>query len=249
MITDFHFYLAAVPAVILLGLAKGGFAGVGTLAVPLLALVVSPVQAAAITLPILMIQDAISVFAYWKKWDTRNLLILLPSSVIGIVLAFLLAKHVSDAAFYIALGIISAVFGARSLFAKDITPKKAGVPAGIFWGAASGFTSMIANAGAPPFQLYMLPQRLPREAFVGTSMAFFAVVNWLKLPGFVALGQFTHQNMLTTAVLIPLAVASTWAGIWLVRRTSNERFYRIIYALMILVGLKLLHSGAELLLT
>lgn len=249
MITDFHFYLAAVPAVILLGLAKGGFAGVGTLAVPLLALVVSPVQAAAITLPILMIQDAISVFAYWKKWDTRNLLILLPSSVIGIVLAFLLAKHVSDAAFYIALGIISAVFGARSLFAQDITPKKAGVPAGIFWGAASGFTSMIANAGAPPFQLYMLPQRLPREAFVGTSMAFFAVVNWLKLPGFVALGQFTHQNMLTTAVLIPLAVASTWAGIWLVRRTSNERFYRIIYALMILVGLKLLHSGAELLLT
>ncbi len=248
MITDYHFYLAAIPAVVLLGLAKGGFAGVGTLAVPLLALVVAPVQAAAITLPILMVQDVISTIAYWRKWDNRNLLILVPSAIIGIVLAFLLAKHVSDAAFYIALGLISAVFGARSLFAKDITPKKAGVPAGIFWGSVAGFTSMIANAGAPPFQLYMLPQRLPREAFVGTSMAFFAIVNWLKLPGFIALGQFTPQNMLTTAVLMPLAIAATGAGIWLVRRTSNERFYKIIYALMILVGLKLLHSGAELLL-
>ena len=84
--------------------------------------------------------------------------------------------------------------------------------------------------------------------FVGTSMAFFAIVNWIKLPGFVALGQFTPENLLTTAALIPLAVAATWAGVWLVRRTNNERFYKIIYALMIVVGLKLVQSGVELLL-
>jgi uncharacterized membrane protein YfcA len=248
MITDPHFYLAAIPAVILMGLAKGGFAGVGMLGVPMLALVISPIQGAAITLPILMIQDAISIQAYWKQWDNRNLLILIPGAIVGIVIGYLMASKVSDGPFYLALGAISVVFALRALLLGDVTPKKAGVPAGLFWGVAAGFTSMIANAGAPPFQLYVLPQRLKRDIFVGTSIAFFAIVNWIKLPGFFALGQFTRENMLTTAVLIPLAVVSTWAGVWLVRRTSHDRFYKIIYVLMVLVGLKLVHSGVELML-
>jgi uncharacterized protein len=248
MITDPYFYLAAIPAVILMGLAKGGFAGVGMLGVPMLALVISPIQGAAITLPILMIQDAISLTAYWKQWDNRNLIILLPGAVVGIVIGYLLAAKVSDGPFYLALGVISVAFALRALIAGDVTPKKAGLPAGLFWGVTAGFTSMIANAGAPPFQLYVLPQRLARDIFVGTSIAFFAIVNWIKLPGFWALGQFTHENLMTTAVLIPLAVVSTYAGVWLVRRTSHDRFYRIIYALMVLVGIKLVHSGVGLIL-
>ena len=59
MLTDPLFWLLAVPAVIALGLAKGGFAGVGMLATPLLALIVPPLQAAAILLPILLLQDVI----------------------------------------------------------------------------------------------------------------------------------------------------------------------------------------------
>lgn len=245
MIEDPAFYLIAIPAVILMGLAKGGFAGIGALAVPLLALVISPVQAAAITLPILMIQDIISLHAYWGLWDRRNLAILLPGATAGVLCGYLMAAHVDGATFYLALGAITVAFALRNLFATDMTPRKGGALAGTFWGAGSGFTSMIANAGGPPFQMYIVPQRLPRDVFVGTSIAFFAIVNWIKLPGFIALGQFTPQNLWTTAVLIPLAVVSTWAGVWLVRRTSNEVFYRIIYWLMVLVGLKLVHSGIE----
>ena len=138
MIDNPYFYLAAVPAVILLGLAKGGFAGIGTLAVPLLALVVAPVQAAAITLPILMVQDVISVWAYWRKWDKRNLMILLPSATIGIVLGYLLAAKVSDGAFYLALGLISAVFGARNLFAKRHHAQKGRRSRRVFLGRGFG---------------------------------------------------------------------------------------------------------------
>lgn len=248
MIDDPAFYLAAIPAVILMGLAKGGFAGIGALAIPLLALVVSPIQGAAITLPILMIQDVISLQAYWRQWDRRNLAVLLPGATLGILLGYLLAVHIDDGAFYLALGLITIIFALRNLFAKDMTPRKGGKISGTLWGVSAGFTSMIANAGGPPFQMYVLPQRLPRDIFVGTSIAFFAVVNWIKVPGFIALGEFTPQNLWTTAVLIPLAVVSTWAGVWLVRRTSNETFYRIIYWLMVLVGLKLVHSGIETLL-
>src|ERR1044071_5885593 len=95
MITNWLFYAAAIPAVILLGLAKGGFSGIGVLAVPLMTLAVSPVQAASITLPILIVQDAVSVWVFRRAWDKRSLAILIPSSLVGIVLGYGLAAHVS----------------------------------------------------------------------------------------------------------------------------------------------------------
>ena len=96
MVTDPLFYAVAVPAVTLLGLAKGGFSGLGLLSLPLMSLVVSPVQAAAIILPILLVQDVVSVWAYRRAWDKRNVMILLPSAIIGTGTGYLLAAPVSD---------------------------------------------------------------------------------------------------------------------------------------------------------
>ena len=88
-----------------------------------------------------------------------------------------------------------------------------------------------------------MPQRLPRDVFIGTSLIFFAIVNWVKVPPFIALGLFSRETLLTSFVLFPLAIASTWAGVLLVRRVPAEAFYRIIYGLMILVGAKLMWDG------
>jgi uncharacterized membrane protein YfcA len=247
MIDNPFFYLAAVPAVILVGLAKGGFAGIGILSLPLLALVAPPVEAAAVMLPILMVQDGVSLWAYWRKWDVRNLAILLPGAAFGVLLGYLLAAKVSIGAFDLSLGLISIVFAMRYFVGKNAPSKQAGVTAGSLWGVVAGFTSMVAHAGGPPFQIYVLPQRLSRDTFVGTSIAFFAVVNWMKLPGFLALGAITSHSLGTTALLLPLAVASTWAGILLVRRVDESRLYGIIYGLLILVGLKLASDGFALL--
>src|SRR5919112_3281774 len=98
MITDPLFYAVAIPAVTLLGLAKGGFSGLGLLSLPLMALVISPVQAAAITLPILVVQDVVSVWAYRRAWDRRNILILIPAAALRILTGYLLEARVSDAA-------------------------------------------------------------------------------------------------------------------------------------------------------
>ncbi len=247
MISDPLFYLAAVPAVILVGLAKGGFRGIGLLALPLMALVMSPVRAAAIMLPILIVQDSVAVWAYRRDWDGRNLLILLPSAGFGVALGYLLAEYVSDAGVALAVGLLSVGFAVRQLFfdggAALAMTERPGVAAGWFWGILTGFTSMIANAGGPTFQVYVMPQRLPRDIFVGTGCIFFAVLNWIKVPPFIALGQFTPENLMTAFVLFPLAILSTWAGVLLVRLVSGERFYTISYALLIPVGLKLTWDG------
>jgi uncharacterized membrane protein YfcA len=253
MISDPIFYLAAIPAIVLLGLAKGGFAGIGVMAVPLMTLTVSPVLAASITLPILIVQDVVSVWAFRRAWDRGILVIMLPAAAIGIVLGWALAALVKPAAVELAVGLISVVFAAQRLlqarheFAP--TPAETAPWRGVLAGIAAGFTSQVAHAGGPPFQLYVLPRQLPRDTFIGTSALFFAAVNWMKVPAYWALGQFTVQALTTAAVLLPLAVASTYAGVWLVRRIPAERFYRLIYGLLVLVGSKLVWDGAWGLLT
>jgi uncharacterized membrane protein YfcA len=248
VITDPLFYAAAIPAVILLGLAKGGFSGLGLLSLPMMALVVSPVQAAAITLPILIVQDVVSVWAYRHTWDRRNVVILVLGAISGILTGYLLASQVSDAAVKLAVGVISVAFAARRIVVerRAVPPKPApaDVPRGIFWGWFTGFTSMIAHAGGPPFQIYVMPQRLPRDVFVGTGAIVFALVNWIKVPPYLALGQFTTENMATAAALFPVAIASTWAGVLLVRRVSGQNFYTAVYVLLVFVGAKLIYDGA-----
>lgn len=245
-IDDPIFYLAAIPAVILVGLAKGGFAGVGVLAMPLLALVMSPIRAASIMLPVLLLQDAISVWFYRRTFDRRNLAIMIPGASVGIGLGYAFAAYVPDAAIELVVGLIAVMFAARSFLharTTEATPAPGHPALGVFWGGVSGFVSMIANAGAPPFQVYVLPQRLPRDIFVGTSVFFFAIVNVIKIPPFFALGLFTRENLATSMVLLPLAAFATWLGVWLVRRVSAERFYKIIYLTMAGVGLQLIYGA------
>jgi uncharacterized membrane protein YfcA len=250
VLTDPFFYAVAVPAVILLGLAKGGFAGIGVIAVPLMALAISPVLAASITLPILIVQDVVSVWAFRKTWDAKVLRLMLPSAAVGIALGYALAAFVKPGAVELAVGAVAIVFALLRLWAERSSaparaPQVERVPwRGVVAGVAAGFTSQIAHAGGPPFQMYVLPKNLPRDTFIGTSAIFFAVVNWMKVPAYWALGQFTREAMATAAVLLPLAIASTYAGVWLVRRVPAANFYRIIYLLLIAVGAKLAWDGA-----
>lgn len=245
LISDPIFYLAAFVAVIFLGLAKGGFAGVGLVATPLLALVVPPVQAAAIVLPILIVQDIISLWVYRRDWDGWNVKVMTLGAFFGVGGAWVLAAHVSDAQVRLAVGLIAIAF-VLSYWLLPEPKKERGRPslwAGIFWGGVSGFTSALSHAGGPPFQIYALPQRMAKLRFVGTATVFFACVNWMKLVPFFALGQFSPANLKTSLALFPLAIATNFLGVWLVRITPMHTFYRIAYSLVFVIGLALIESG------
>lgn len=241
---DAAFIICAIIAVVLSGLAKGGFAGVGALAMPIMALAIDPVRGAAILLPILIVQDAVSVWAFRRTWDGTVLATMLPGMAIGIVIAYVFATRVSETAVLGVLGLISVLFGMQRLWMErgGKIPVASSSPLwiGTLFGVVSGFTSQIAHAGSPPFQMWVLPRRLPRDTLIGTTAIAFATMNWMKVPAYAALGQFTRANLTVTAMLIPVALASTLAGVALVRRIDPTRFYTLIYVLMVLLGLKLM---------
>lgn len=244
MTSDILYFGCAITAVVISGLAKGGFAGMGALAMPIMALGVDPVRGAAILLPILILQDAVSVWAFRKSWDGHILRVMLPGMAVGVWLGYAFAAQVSESTILGALGAISIIFGLQRLWVERlgavVLPSSSPDWVGILLGMASGFTSQIAHAGSPPFQMWVLPKRLPRDVLVGTTAVAFATMNWIKVPAYVALGQFTRSNLMETAMLAPLAIVATFAGVALVRRIDAARFYTLIYVLMILLGLKLL---------
>jgi len=241
------FYLFAIPAVLLIGLAKGGFSGLGALAMPLLALGVDPVRGAAILLPILIVQDLVSVAAFRRSWDGYVLAVMLPGAVAGVALGWWYAASVSTRGVLICVGAIALLFGLHRLWAERggriAASSRSPAWVGSLFGVATGFTSQIAHAGGPPFQMWVMPRRLGRDAFVGTTALFFAALNWIKVPAYVALGQFTRANALATLALLPFAILGSLAGVRLIREVAPERFSTLVYALMVLAGARLLWDG------
>jgi uncharacterized membrane protein YfcA len=238
MITDPSVYLVASVAVSCLGLSKGGFIGFGLIATPLLALAIPPLEAAAILLPIMLAQDVFSAWSFRHDWDHRTLSVMLPGSLFGIALAWVLASYLNEALVRLAVGMVGISFAMSHWIGLKTNTQKG--TSGIFWGVLAGFTGTLANAGGPPFLVYALSQNLAKMTFVGTSAIFFLVLNAAKLVPFFALGQLSNQNLATSVLLLPPAIIATLVAIRLVRRIPSSTFYRISYGLVLAVSIGLI---------
>jgi uncharacterized membrane protein YfcA len=245
VITDPLFYVLSIVAVILLGISKGGFLGVGVMSLPLMSLFVPPLQAAAILLPTMLAQDVLTVWAYRRDWSASNLKIMIPSMVAGLAVAALFAASLSAAHVRLAIGLIAGLFVMRHWLGarfERLAPRPNTLTAVLF-GTIGGFTTMLANAGGPVWQMHLLPQRLDKLTYVGTFAMLFAASDVLKIPAYGALGQLTLVNLAVGLLLLPVAVAANYGGIWLVRKTPAEMFFRIAYVLMFLISIELIRSA------
>ncbi|MFZ1814035.1 MAG: sulfite exporter TauE/SafE family protein [Rhizobiaceae bacterium] len=246
MTPDIAFYLLAIPAVVITGLSKGGFAsGVGMLGTPLLALAVPPMTAAGIMLPILLVMDAIGLYSYRRTVNWPILAHMLPGAFVGIALGWATVSQVNEDVIRLLIGAIALIFAINQMVA-DYRGRSAGnqsAARATLWSTCAGYTSFVLHAGGPPFQAYVLPLKLDKLEYTGTSVVFFALVNAVKVIPYFLLGQFGTQNLYTSATLLPLAIASVWLGIWAVRRLSQQFFYKITYLAMILVGSKLVYDA------
>ena len=239
------FYPLAVLVILLTGMDKGGFArGMGTMAVPTLALMIDPRVAAAIMLPILCCMDLVTVRAFRGQWDLAIIHVLVPAALIGIGLGTLSFRYLSADHIRFLIGTLSLYVAAQQLWKtafddKDLTqlPSKF---KGRIWGAASGFRSFIAHAGGPPLSIYLLPLRLDKTIVVGTSALFFAVVNAIKLIPYAWLGQLNFDHLKVSLILLPAAPIGVFMGVYLHRRISDHNFYYMSFVLLGLIGIKLI---------
>lgn len=245
IIIDPYFYMLAIPAVLLYGMAKGGLGpAVGAIVVPAMSLVIDPREAAAILLPILCVMDIFAVWNFRKSFDTRHLKILIPAGIAGIIIASFLMERLSEDAIRLIIGVIAVAFCLNYWFGgKFMKKRKGGRLSGYLWGTMAGFTSTQIHAGGPPVSIYLLPQNLDRVILMGTLAIFFATINYLKLIPYTILGLIDSSKIMTSIVLMPLAPVGVKLGYLILNRVSQKTIYRFLYIALFLSGLKLLFDG------
>jgi uncharacterized membrane protein YfcA len=240
MTFDSYFVLAGLAA-LLVGLSKGGLPTVGMLAVPLLSLFMSPVKAAVLLLPIYIISDVVSVWLYRKNFSASNLKILIPAGVVGVFIGWLTASFTSDSAVKLMIGFMGVGFCLNTWLRKTPQDKQpVDSKKGWFWGTVAGFTSFISHAGGPPFQIYVLPQRLPKIEFAGTATLLFAVINTAKIWPYQLLQPYSYDDLMRAADLIPFALVGTVLGAYITKKIADVWFYRLVQAGLFMVSLKLI---------
>jgi uncharacterized membrane protein YfcA len=242
-----HFIWLAALAAFLVGLSKGGLPAIGMLAVPLLSLVMSPVKAAVLLLPIFVVSDVAAVWLYRRDFSAPNLRILLPAGVLGVVVGWLTAALVSDQVISLMIGLMGVSFCLNAWLRKQHSApaQPPSVAKGSFWGTLAGFTSFISHAGAPPFQIYMLPQKLPKAQFAGTATLVFAVINAAKILPYQNLRPYSADTLWSAATLVPFALTGAVCGAWLTRRIADVWFYRVVQVSLFVVSLKLIADATH----
>jgi len=234
-----------LSAALIVGMSKGGLASAAAITVPMLALFMNPVKAAATLLPVYIVTDWIGVWLYRKTYSARNLKILIPSMLFGVAIATVITPYTSESILLIFTGLIGIWYCANAWLKRKQTEKiEARVLPGAFWGLLTGIASFITHSGGPPSQAFLLPQRLPKLEFAGTIAIAFAVGNLAKLPAYYAIGQLDGLNWGLIAELAAAGIGGTVLGRWLTGKLSEVLYMRIIQIMLFVLSCLLLARGA-----
>jgi uncharacterized protein len=232
-------------AALLVGLSKGGLPTVGMLAVPVMALKISPVTAAVLLLPIFVMTDMVGVYLYRRDFSLRNVKILIPAGMAGVLFGWAVASHLSDKGVALLIGLLGVGF-CLNIWLRP-APAGEGRPGSVgwgwFWGSLAGFTSFVSHAGAPPYQIYVLPQRLKKITFAGTSTIVFAAINLSKVVPYMQLRPYSMADLRTVAWLVPTALLGTVLGAWLTRHMPDTWFFRLVQVGLFSVSIKLIFDA------
>jgi len=238
------FALIALAA-FLVGLSKGGMPAVGMLSVPILSLTMPPLVAAVLLLPIYILSDIVSVWLYRREYSVENIKVLIPAGIVGVLIGWATASFVSDRMVSVLIGVMGITFCLHQWTKKKTghIAAPANIRKGLAWGTLSGFTSFVSHAGAPPFQIYVLPQRLPKMVFAGTTTIVFAAVNLAKVIPYSSLYPYTLSTLQVSAYLLPVAAVGTVVGKKLIERLSEKWFFLAVQIALFIISIKLVASS------
>ena len=241
---DPTFLAFASFGVFVFGISKGGVPGpIAMLAVPVMSFAMSPLQAAGILLPLLIIMDFSAIYLYWKKWLNNIVKIIIPASIIGILFGTFTFQYTNENQIRIVVGAISIIFVLVSFIQRNNLLLKPTNLKGYFWSSIAGYTSFLIHAGNPPINFYMLPLKLEKVSFIGTMTLAFLVINVVKLIPYYYVGLLAPSNLIVSLMLLPLAFVSVLFGYFLQKKIPEKLFFNIVYVLLFLSGCKLIYDG------
>jgi uncharacterized membrane protein YfcA len=246
--SDPVFYLIGYATVFIIAISKGAFGGgLAILGVPLLSLVMPPLDAAITIAPLICFMDLFAIGSFGRDtWSKPDLKWILPALIIGIVAGYVFFTRVNPHFVAIAIGLVTLSFAAHwLLFTRNAgaAPAPASPLLASLAGFACGFTTFVAHAGGPPMNTYLLRRGLDKSVYAGTSLVIFMTANWVKVIPYAVLAYAKPATWLAALVLAPAIPFGVWLGIYLHRRLEQNRLYFWCYLLLAAAASKLLFDA------
>jgi hypothetical protein len=225
-------YVAIVIAILglMIGVSKGGFGGLGVVLTPLLALVLPVASAVGVLLPMLMVGDAFALYMYWKEWDLDLVKRMLPAGIVGAITGTFLLSWLPPNGLRIVLGVFVLLvviykFVSDRIHRMRYESRAWHAPAA---GLLSGLASGMFNSGGPAFNSYLLLERVRARPFIATSAIYFAVLNLIKVPGFLYTGILDISLLISLWWVFPFIPLGIWVARLTITRVSPLVFEWII---------------------
>ena len=237
-------YDAIIFCGLCIGMSKTGINGLGTVVVPILAVIFGAKASTGVLLPMLCLADLFAVVYYRRNAEWKYIVKLLPWALAGYALALFADRFIPDDKWFKLMIGICILVGIVVMFWNDRRGKDVAIPSAwwfvALFGIVGGFSTMIGNAAGPVMSVFLLAVRLPKTSFVGTAAWFFMVCNYLKLPlQYFVWHNITADSLLFNLKMLPAIAIGAWLGVVFVKKVSESRYRLTVYLLTIVSTLLL----------
>ena len=241
---DLFGWIVVALCALMVGATKTGIPGLGILVVPLMALAMPAEKSVGTLLGILILADLFAIVYHRHNAKWSHVLRLLPVALAGIITAYFALKKIDPEQLKPIIGGIVLIMLGVNYWRTRSKAEETSIPK-LWWfasamGFLAGITTMMANAAGPVMIIYLTAMRLPKIAFVGTSVWFFFVVNWLKVPFSTRLEMMTWQSVKLDLLMLPFIAAGAVVGIIFLKRIPQKAFNAIVQILAAAAALILL---------
>ena len=231
-------WLVLALCALLIGFSKTAIGGMALIAVVLTSQVVATKDSTAVVLVMLLVGDLVATWTSRHDVDWRLIARLIPPVLVGIGAGAIFLNWVDGPTLKRTMGVIVLVLLVLGLFPDKLAAHRPSV--GMAYGGLAGFTTMVANGGGPPMNLYLLARKYDKLRFLGTTAWFFFAVNLIKVPFSIAGGILRPDTALLGAVLAPLVLVGTWIGRSTIKRINQATFEKLVTAFVAVAAVYLL---------
>jgi uncharacterized membrane protein YfcA len=235
--------IASCAAIV--GISKTGIPGIGILAVPLLAIVFEDTnESTGLLLGILILADIFAIIYHRQNAKWHHIIRLLPATLCGIIVGYFGMKVITSEQLKPLIGVIVLIMLGLNYWRLKRKNEDKNIPSPLwlsFWlGFLAGVTTMMANAAGPVMIIYLIAMRLPKMQFVGTAAWFFFIVNWIKVPFQVDLGNMNWESVKINLMMLPFIFIGAISGYFFLKRLPQKAFTAIAQLLAAAAAVKLL---------
>ncbi len=241
-------WVVVILCALLIGFAKSGIAGTGTIVIPLMASIFPAGRSTGVLLPMLVVGDIFAVFFYRTTISWKHVLRPLPCALAGVVIGWALVYTYRPGDHYlkIIIGVIVLAMLAIQAWRQwrnGFDAKEMPLPAVLLLGLGGGIATMLANAAGPVFIVYLLAMNLPKEEFNGTRAVIFLLLNLFKLPFSHNLGYIDPASLLFNMKMLLLIPLGAFIGKVVVVKINQRTFGWAVWIMTIVASAKLLLDG------